>query len=251
MEMEARRIQVTEAIDERCCADLRRQLTEAAADETVSVIVLHGREGLFCRGLDFEALILERPEEAPGWPVRVATQAFAELLQAILLLPKPLIAEVDGKALGGGVGLAAACDAVVASKRASFGLPETLFGLVPAIIMPVLLERMAPQKIRLLALQGTAVDAKEARALGLVDAVSEVHELSATVGGLVRALGRPEPQAVPMLKQYIRESMAWSIALMLNRGAELTTSLLQQGKVMEAFRKFVSEGNAPWVDRRK
>jgi len=62
--------------------------------------------------------------------------------------PKPLLAAVDGRSIGGGMGLACACDWVVATERATFALPELLWGLMPAIIWPVLTDRMAPHVVR-------------------------------------------------------------------------------------------------------
>ncbi len=246
--MGVKQIEVMEEMNAGNCAVLERQLTDAAADESVVVIVLKGRTGIFCRGLEFSSLINidegtgEKDSECDALPV---AQAFANLLKTILSLPKPLIAEVDGEARGGGVGLAAACDAVVASKRASFGLPETLFGLVPAIIMPVLLQRMMPQQFRLLALRGRSVDARQAQSLGLVDVVAEREDLSITVAGLARELGRPDPQAVLLLKQYMQEQMECFIAPLLNRGARLTASLLRQRRNVEAIKAFVSDGILP------
>src|SRR5438477_5999325 len=84
---------------------------------------------------------------------------------------KVTLAVVDEQALGGGVGLAAVCDYVLATERATFGLPELLLGLVPATIFPILLERMPPQRARRLALLGHTQNAAQASASGLVDEV--------------------------------------------------------------------------------
>ena len=134
--------------------------------------------------MDFTALVVDGRDLCPAGStaegrcgsideaaIRVGVEAFARLVQAIRTIGKPVVAVVAGIALGGGVGIAAAADVVIASTRAAFGLPEALFGLVPGVVMPILLERMTPQKARWLALTGHTRSASEAQQLGLVDLV--------------------------------------------------------------------------------
>ena len=114
--------------------------------------------------------------------------AFVQALLAVRC-GAPAVAYVDGEARGGGVGLAAACDLVLATPRATFALPEALFGLVPGAIRPILEERMAPQKVRRLALLAGSIGAEEALALGLVDRIVADESEAA---GPMRALARAE-----------------------------------------------------------
>jgi enoyl-CoA hydratase/carnithine racemase len=245
--MGIRRIAVMETIQAESARALSSCLTQAAADETVSVVVLHGNDQIFCHGMDLEGLSLEwenGKDEMGG-----AAGAFADLMRTILFLPKPVIAEVSGEARGGGVGLAAACDGVVASRGASFGLPETLFGLIPAIIAPVLLQRLTPQKLRFLTLSSHAVDADQAQKLGLVDEVVDESELSSAVEKLARHFGRSDPLAVPVLKQFVEEVRAGLLAEALGRGATMTAGLLRQDRVRIAINKYFLEAIPPWLAR--
>jgi enoyl-CoA hydratase/carnithine racemase len=163
------------------------------------------------------------------------------------LAEKPTIAVVDGEALGGGVGIAAACDLVLATTRASFGLPELLLGLLPAVVMPVLLERMPAQKIRLLALGAVSIPAERARDLGLADEVVGQDELPRAVRRYARALGRPDRRAVATLKAYAAETGGQNVVNGLARGSELTSALLSDHSVLDAIRELVSEGTPPWL----
>src|SRR5215831_19377730 len=115
---------------------------EAAAE--ASLVVLQGEPGRFCLGLNFAVLSasrIEMPDVCRG------LEAFVGCLELLMRSPRPTLAVVDGPALGGGLGLAAACDIVLATERAEFGLPEALYGLTPAIIRPALLTRLSQQQL--------------------------------------------------------------------------------------------------------
>jgi enoyl-CoA hydratase/carnithine racemase len=133
---------------------------ECALASPAPVVTLLGADAeTFCLGLAVGA----------GTQDSTPTHAFAELLTKMHHAPKPLAAVVNGRAIGGGMGLACACDYVVATERATFGLPELLWGLMPAIIWPVLTDRMAPHAVRQWTISAYARGATEAHAAGLVD----------------------------------------------------------------------------------
>src|SRR5215471_8173568 len=135
---------------------LLRRLEELAARATAEPLILGGT-GEFCRGLDL-ASVLDRPRGEPARMLR----AFADLLEKLTSAPVPIVAVVDGAALGGGAGLAAVADFVVATPRARFALPEMLFGLVPAVVFPYVARRVGYARARRLALSGETLDADEA-----------------------------------------------------------------------------------------
>ena len=146
-------------------------LEAAFADALSTVVVVHGTVERFCGGMDLSAMVRE--------DARVGLQLFARVLHRLQEANKPTIAAVEGPAIGGGVGIAAACDVVVASSTATFALPEALFGLLPGAVLPVLLDRMRPQKARLLALLGRSHAADWAEINGLVDEVASPSDIEA------------------------------------------------------------------------
>jgi enoyl-CoA hydratase/carnithine racemase len=179
-------------LDDNGIAGLARAV-EAAAGARVLVIESEGSE--FCAGMDLaSALARSRAELQAGF------QKYADCLGRLSGGPAATIAVVRGAASGGGVGLLAACDLVVASPQASFSLPELRFGLVPAVILPALRGRLSLHRIRRLALTGDALTAAQAEAWGLVDIVADDPKAAAT--GLVRKLLRARPQAVATLKRW-------------------------------------------------
>src|SRR5262249_37795617 len=155
-------------------------------------------------------LHLDIAEEEPG-AVIAAMDDFVRCLTTVRLGGKPTIALVDGAALGGGLGLAAACDVLLATERASFGLPEALFGLVPATIFPLLLERLPAQRARLLALDPLSRSAGAAITAVLADQIVPVSERDRALARWIRALGRGAPGAVAMIKRLGAEQMRAAI----------------------------------------
>jgi enoyl-CoA hydratase/carnithine racemase len=248
--VDASRITVPEAIDERAARSLATALA-AAGEAEAKVVVLQGRPGLFCRGLDFDALgaagadIVE--EAARAIAMSGGVEWFARCLEAIRSSEKPTVAVVDGTALGGGLAIAAACDVLVASDRSTFGLPEVLFGLAPAIAMPVLLERMPAQKARSLALSGRSMSGEEAHACGLVDMLSSEEDLEAIVRRVVRELARPRTASAAAIKELVRGLAGDPAADGIRSGVLRTTETLARPEVRAATAAF-ERGELPWED---
>lgn len=247
--MDVHHIQVPPALDARTTAELADRLERAIAQAGGGVIVLAGAGGTFCRGVDFTTLLAAEDAGALEIECGQSVDAFVRCVWRIRSCGKPVVAAVDGETLGGGVGLAAACDLVVATARSTFGMPEALFGLIPAITLPVLLERMSPQKARLVTMTAGTYGATEARAMGLVDVVTSVEALDATVRAHVRSLGRASPDAVGALKRFRGDLAAPEGRAVLERGGQMTRTLLQNERVGQAIREFMAGGRLPWEAR--
>ncbi len=166
------------ALDAALLAALDAAVGEAvAAGECALVLDADGE--VFCAGMDFAALTAT---DAPSRPLH---ETFARLLRRLDEAPLLSIALVDGEALGGGLALAAACDVVVATPAARFGLPEALWGLVPANAAPYIARRTGVRAARTLALTTESIDAQTALRLGLVDHLAEDRRAAL---GVVRRL---------------------------------------------------------------
>lgn len=246
--MTIHRIQVPPALDVWSTSELADSV-ERAISRPGGVILLAGADGTFCRGIDFTALLAA--EDAGALEVECArsVSAFVRCVWLIHSCGKPVVAAVDGETLAGGVGLAAACDLVVATERSTFGMPETLFGLIPAITLPVLLERMTPQKARLVTMTASSYGAAEAQAMGLVDVVTSAEALEPTVRAHARSFVRASPDAVGALKRFCADLVFPEGRAVLERGGEMTRTLLQREHVGQAIREFMAGGRLPWEAR--
>ena len=235
--MKPGRVQVPETLNGRTVRELRGALGAAFADPAIRVVTLTGSARCFCGGMDFVGALRASETES-------AAVEFAACLAEIRLAPKPVIAIVEGPATGGGVGLAAAADLAIASPAATFGLTELLFGLLPAIILPYLLERLSVASVRLWSLAGQTWSAAEARETGLVDVLTAGSDCEPALTAWSRRLGRAEPEAVGRWKSYTAEAVPFD----RHRGAAVTTEMLHDPKVLDRIRRFVEEDALPWME---
>ena len=146
-------------------------LAELAGDHAARVLVISGAGGHFCAGLDLSEAGKPLPPEEKLAQQLDRNRRTAARLAAIAALPQVVIAEVEGSAFAGGLGLVCAADLALASAEARFAAPEVRRGLVPAQILPWLTHRMGRSQAGRLVLQGSAMDAPQALAVGLVHEV--------------------------------------------------------------------------------
>ncbi len=147
---------------------LQSGLDEAGRDRRTRVLCLDATGPAFCAGIDLKDVDLTKPVEARG-----LAEALSGAYRTLLTFPVPVLCSVQGPAVGGGVGLAAAADLTWAGPGASFQLPEARIGLVPAIVSVVLRRRLAPKKLSLMALGGGVLGPSAALTAGLVDVLTE------------------------------------------------------------------------------
>jgi enoyl-CoA hydratase/carnithine racemase len=219
-------------------------LNDAEASTACRVIVFEGQEGSFCQGMDLSYLVAHPDEDVSG-----EAHEFARCLDCLRRLRQVVIAAVDGSVNGGGVGLAAAADVVVATARSTFGLPEVVLGLVPAIVLPVLLERMPPHQARRLALSGS-VEASRAAAMGLVDhVVAEPEKLERKVRAVIKHALRCSPDSVADVKHLIERLSGLPRTEALKQGAEHTAERIADPDRLAAVEGFLRGEPLPWFDR--
>jgi enoyl-CoA hydratase len=185
-------------------AALRDELTaaiaDAAADDRVRVIAIAGAGRAFCSGYDLSE---EQPATALGWRDALGRDVAATL--AVLHCPRPVIAQVHGYAVAGGLELAMACDLVVAADDARLGEPEIRFGSAPVtLLMPFVIGQ---KKTRELLLTGDLIDAREAERIGLVNRVIPADRLAAEVDALADRLARVEPDVMAPTKLMLNRAM--------------------------------------------
>jgi len=178
-------------------------LDDAREDSGVRVVILTGAGSVFCAGADLSQM--GGSGEEAELPLAVKGD-LSDLLLRFPKLHKPVIAKVNGAALGGGLGLVGSCHFAIAAASAKLGTPEILRGLFPMQIMAVL-EHLVPQRQLLdMMLLGKTVDAVTAQALGLVTRVVPDGELDAAVGELAQQLAERSPTALSMgLEAYVTQ----------------------------------------------
>ena len=218
------------------------------SDSATRAIVLQAKGEVFCNGMDIEALSKHYTNHAA---LREVVFRYAKLLKLIDRAPVPIVAVVRGAVRGGGVGIVAACDVVLAAPDASFELSELLFGLIPATIIPQLVQRISPYRLRYMALTAQPITAKDAKLYGLVDEVVEVAQFEKRLRQLCRQLLRIKPNMVTHLKWEIANSAWGDPELHRTPAATKLLTLLNAPEVHEAIASFY-EGESPsWYQRLK
>lgn len=195
------RPEVFNAFDEQLIDELAAACAELDADASVRVVVLGGKGRHFSAGADLNWM--KRASAFSEAENRADARRFAGMLRALSGLSKPTIARIQGAALGGGTGLAAACDMAVASSDALFATSEVKFGIIPAVISPYVLRAIGPRQALRYFQSGERFSARRAYEIGLVNEVCERDDLDATLERLIEPLIAGAPQAQQAAKDLI------------------------------------------------
>jgi len=207
-------------------------------------VVLASEGDVFCAGADLNWM---KSTVDYGLEQNLAdSRALAEMFRALDALPMPLLARVQGAALGGGAGLVAVADIAIASSAAMFGFTEVRFGILPAVVSPYVVRKIGPARATALFTSGTRFDAVRAREIGLVEAVESPEDLDAKLQLWVDAVLTGGPNAVRAAKRLVREVAGRPVDevrdLTVNRIAELRVSAEGQ----EGMRAFLERRKARW-----
>lgn len=235
------RPEVFNAFNEQLIDELGAACCELDADAAVRVVVLAGRGRHFSAGADLNWM--QRASSYTEEENLADARKFAGMLKALSNMSKPTIARIQGAALGGGTGLAAACDMVVASEDALFSTSEVKFGIIPAVISPYVLRAIGPRHALRYFQTAERFKANAGKAIGLVSEVVPLDQLDAGVAALVEPLLAGGPQAQQAAKQLIDAISGRPIDAAV--GEETATRIARQRATDEA-----KEGIAAFLQKR-
>lgn len=216
-------------------AELREALEDLHREKRVRAIVLTGAGDAFCVGRDPRENAASDDEAADL--VRWGEQAdeYRELLVAMLELPKPLIAAVNGPATAGGAGFVLACDVAVACEAAEFGFPEPRRGVVAGVAAPLLAFRVGAGLAARLLVTAAPIPAAEAHRTGIYHELVAPDLVWARAAEIGRETSRAAPQAVQLTKRVLHETIGEQLSTQLTGGAvasatALTTDAAREGQ---------------------
>jgi methylglutaconyl-CoA hydratase len=170
------------------------------------------------------------------------------MLRAIRECPKPVIARVHGAAIGGGVGLTAACDIAVAVATAIFSLSEVKLGIIPAVISPFVMEKIGPGHLRRFGLTAERFDAREAHRIGLISHVAhDEAEMDQWIGETCQTLKANGPHALAACKKILSEvaGRAWDDTQQLT--TERIAALRVSPEGQEGLKSFLEKRQPSWI----
>ena len=233
------------AYDVRLIAELLTAFEQIRKDASIRVVVLTGAGAAFCAGADLRWMM--PPSPVSDTQARADAEQLSDMYRVIDECPCPVIGRVNGPAFGGGVGLIAVCDIVVAVQDATFALSETRWGLVPAIISPFLLRKAGESFLRRYCLTAEVFSASVARQFNLVHEVVEGDSLDTKVSELIKAVLQVAPQAAKDTKVLLRKLLSLPepdrrpVSVEANAQARLSV------EAGEGVRAFLEKRSPAWV----
>lgn len=237
---------VFNAFDELMIGELAAAFAELTDDATVRVIVLAGEGKHFSAGADLQWM--QRAAQASvEWNLQDARR-FAGMLHRIASAPKPVVARIQGAALGGGVGLACACDIAIAADNASFSVSEAKFGILPAVIGPYVTNAVGKRQAQRLALTTSRIGAAEALAIGVVQQVVALDALDTAVDATLKELLAGSPNAQREIKSLFAQLEVGPITAEVRELTAQTISRVRgTDEAREGFAAFLAKRAANWI----
>jgi len=219
---------------------LHEALAAANADPRVRAVVITNEGNTFCAGANLK----ERPGSTGGHSPRIG---FDELLLAIQRSPTPVVARIAGHVVGGGNGLAAACDISIAAEDVRFGFTEVRLGVAPAIISVVCLPKMRRGDALEAFLRGHRFPASRAAELGLITRAVPASQLDACVDAVVADLQKAGPKALAAAKGLVYEVPALAREDAFRWTRQLSAELFRSDEAREGVAAFLGRRRPAWA----
>ncbi len=220
---------------------LQQGLSDAAEESGVRAVVLGHTGRTFCAGAD----LAEAAGRDPGDVAVDRAREMTQVLRAILELPMPVIAAVDGHVRAGGLGLIGACDLVVAGPASTFALTEARIGVAPSIISLTLLPKLSPRAAGRYFVTGEKFDAGEAAAIGLVTVAAE--DVDAEVSALTANIAKGSPQGLAASKALTTASILVGFDQHAEELTKQSAALFVSEEAREGMLAFLEKRPPKWA----
>jgi methylglutaconyl-CoA hydratase len=232
------------ALSRALVAQLLDAVDELSVAVAVRAVVLTGAGPVFCAGMDLkEAAAMDATPEAEQTTVATLLE-FADLLQRVHTMPKPVVAAVNGDALAGGAGLMTAADFVVAASTARIGYPEVLRGMVASIVLHDLIRQIGDRRARELLVSGELISTTVAHSWGLVNRLTTPEQCLDEAIRLAEGLANGAPMAQATIKRLLDE--ATSRPRDLRGAAAISAAVRCSEEAHEGIRAFIEKRSPSW-----
>ena len=245
--VELNRPEIHNAFDDTLIAELRKVFQEIPKTQA-RVLILTGSGKSFCAGADLNWM--KRMKDYNYDENYRDAYELSEMLKELACIPIPTIAKVNGAAIGGGVGLVAACDMAFASTRAIFSLSEVRLGLVPACISPYLLKKIHPGNLRAYFLTGIRFPADKAKEIGLVNEVVEPLQLDGWVDEAVKNVLSCGPEALKIAKELLEKIPQMNEKESMEYTAKVISEIRISKEGQEGLNAFLEKRKPYWQKKK-
>ncbi len=234
------------ALTRQMIDDLRQALDDFYQERRVRAVILTGAGSAFCSGADLQE-IQDSSRQSDAW-AQWHTDAvqYKELLETMLLYPKPIIAAVNGPAVAGGTGLVLAADITVATPEARFGLPEPRRGLVAGIVAPLLAFRIGGGLAANLLLTARLAEADEAQRLGIYHELTASDTIWARAHQLAEDCAKSAAESLQLTKKMLNETIGDHLNTTLAAGAAASATARTTEVAAEGLAAFLEKREPKW-----
>lgn len=234
------------AFDEVTISELTEAFHAASSKDHIQAVLLKAEGKNFCAGADLSWM--KRAKDFSEEQNREDAMKLAEMLQTIFTLLKPVVCSVQGAVFGGGVGLVAACDIIIASKEATFSLSEVKLGIAPATISPILYRKMGESVCRRIMLTGEKFSSREALDFGLVHKVVDGRHLESTTSDILTMILSNGPKALASCKELMLHVPSMSLLEAKEYTAQMIARLRSSEEGQEGLSSFLEKRKPKWID---
>lgn len=240
-----RRPEVHNALNTQLIEELTAAFTDLSEDEQLHAVILTGDGRSFSAGADLrdmQAAVHFSEDENMNDAIRLA-----DLLYTINTFPCAVVGRINGTAMGGGVGLVAVCDIVIAAESARFAFSEVKLGIAPAVISPYVVRKIGEGNARVLFLTGERFSTARAREIGLVHAVVPLENLDDAVQKALSELLTSGPQAIRACKTLTLNVRSMDYQSVRRYTAETIARLRVSPEGQEGLHSFLEKRTPNWI----
>jgi methylglutaconyl-CoA hydratase len=227
------------ALNDELVSALQESLDRTSRDKSVRLVLILGAGHDFCAGLDIR--VLSQSANAGVFEHMELAQRLASIFLSIRKHPRPVVAAVKGRALGGGAGIAMACDLVLASETAQFGYPEVKIGFMPAMVMSLLKRSVGEKRAFEMLTFGDSLAAAKAMEFGMVNHVYPEAEFEQAVNAFVATLASRAAEAISLTKRLLYHTDSMSFETALEAGVEANALSRMTEDAKRGFEKFTKK----------
>lgn len=244
--IELNRPQKRNALTRELIRQLQAEVSLASQDDRSRLLVLAAAGPVFCAGMDL-AEMQDRAAQSNAQELwKEDTQSYRDLLVSLVTMPKPTLAVIQGPALAGGMGLAMACDLVLGSEAALFGLPEPKRGITAAVVAPLVCYRAGIGTASYLLLSGKNLNATESLTHGLCHQVVSSEELSTAEETVCRTILTGAPASLAATKTHLLDTVGRELISQLNAGMKISAQARETQDAREGLAAFLEKRNPNW-----
>lgn len=235
------------ALSRQMIADLVQAFDDLHGERRVRAVILTGSGPAFCAGMDLGEMqeTAKQPDALSQWHEDAVI--YRELIDKMLLFPKPIIAAVNGPAVAGGAGLVLASDIVIGTPDAKFGFPEPRRGIVAGMVSPLLAFRVGASHAANLLLTARTIEAAEAQRIGLYHEVVTSDLVWARGNEIAGEIAKSAPEALLLTKKLLNETIGEHLGTLLSAGAAASATSRTTEAAREGLAAFLEKREPKWL----